>query len=136
MRWHLASGPASEALRCFEPLPQRLGQPRRRAACSDGDENGVSIHNGGQREIAGGRPVDGVDEHAARLEPGNCRLGLGVLLDRDNGKRSRAVIADDIGACTLEQTALGGGRFAVPQKDDGASLEADKEWKTVHRRTD
>ena len=111
----------------------RCRQPGRRAAGADRDQYGRAIDDRGHREITERRSIDRIDEETARAQPERGRLGLGLVLQRDDREpRGRRLLPDDDRARALQQAALGIGSVALADQDHGLPGDADEDRQAVH----
>ena len=73
-------------------------------------------------------PVDRVDQHAARLEPRDRRVGI---VHRDDRQRRLGILADDHRARALEQPPLRVRRLAIADQHHRPPLQPDEDRQAV-----
>ena len=112
----------------LDAAAERLDEPGRGAAGADRDQHRIAIDDRGEGEVAEVRAIDGVDQGAGRAKAGDGGLGLGLVLDCDDGERA---FAADERAGTFEQAALGIGRGAGADQRDGAAGKANEDGQAV-----
>ena len=104
----------------FQPQPQLLGQPRRSAARTHGNQHRIAIENARRREIAQIGPVDDIHQQPRTAQADGIRLAHGGIIMGDESEPRAFVYAflhvgDDPPACPPHQPRLGLGHIALAQ---------------------
>ena len=124
--------PQPRRQQCLQPLPQRLGQPRRRAAGADSDHHRIAFDDGGRGEIAQLRPVDDIDQQPARLEPRRRRISLRALQRNDRDGGVRRLIVGQHRPRPLQQAPLGLGRLTLTQQNNRPPGQPEEDGEAMH----
>ena len=79
----------------LDRLPHHLRQPSRSAAGSDGDQQRITVDDGGGGEIAKLGLVDDIDQQAVGFQSGSNIGGDVPIFDCDKGKPCTAIFLGD-----------------------------------------
>ena len=117
---------------CLQPLSQRLGEPRRGPSRADRNEHRIAIDDRRQRKIAQIGSIDGVDQYLPRAQSRDARLGLRIILDRDDGERGLCLLADDHRPRPFEQAALRRRRLSIAHENNRPSRDLHEDRQRLH----
>ena len=129
----LCQPPEARRQQRLQPLAQRRREARRDAAGADRDQHRRAVDDRRRGEVAKRRPVDRIDQDAARLQPIDRGERILLVLDRHHRERSGGLLADDHRPRPLEQAALGIGRLALAEQDHRPPRQPDEQRQAVKR---